>query len=519
MKEVGGKLFLGILLLVFLSSGVFAFTKCNIVPSNECLAAADNYTVLRISALTNAHAQLPSIGTYPYVVCCPLIVENVTSNTTCSGTNEIVGLAATTNAHLERPEGTIYTVTSCFEDFKCISTTVTNCTSDYPLGVLSISSTTNAHAGGFDDYPTKICCGGTKIRASSCTLKSATWSVTDAVEGQGVRLVVTGSGSECNGRSASFNVLEKDIGSYQSVVTNPVNVAFNGATATAIWYTEYQDDGVLGGDPEYVFNVSLTKNSKIFLLSENELSVSHDAEYCATITSCEDYTNKVECESDASLCKASSTSSLPDVDCNSDAIACGCIWNNDSSSCEFGWGEIEECGNPTDGCKYGCTLCNNDFGDYCNLGSSCPSGEEPISNNNGTCEWGEGCTSSDCIDADTDSCEPGLYCLSGKCGSVFSPLALEVIGNCKITQTIEKGCEEEPVGYKIISWSGVWIGEQTGTAYSNCIKGGKTTVPCAAQVQLPFFDYIELIITVAVLGLMYFIMLHKKKHHTKKSKK
>jgi hypothetical protein len=523
MKGVG-KLFLGIFLLVFLSSGVLAFAQCNITTPSSCVVADDNYIVLRLSATTNAHSQLPSIGTYSYVVCCQLKVENVTGSTTCSGNNEIVGLSATTNAHLERPEGTAYTTTACFEDFKCISTTSTNCTNDNPLGILSISATTNAHAGAFATYPTKICCGGAKIKASACKIKSAVWSITNSIMGQGVRLVVTGSGQECNGVTVSFKVMEKDNGNYQDVVTNPVNVAFNGATATGMWFAEWQDDGLLGGDPEYVFNVSITKNQKIYMLSTNELTVTKNEEYCASITTCEDYNNKLECESDASLCRTAEASSLPEVNCDDDAIVCGCQWESETSTCSFGWGEIEDVGNPNiprengGGCNYGATLCKNATGNYCKLGSTCPTGESPASNNNGSCDWTEGCLSADCKEGEVDTCKTGLYCLEDECSTVESPIILELLGNCQIEQTIEKGCEEEPVGYKVITWTGVWTGETSGSSYERCVAGGRTTIPCAAQVQLPFFDYIELVATLVVLAIIYVALLYKKKHHHKKKK-
>jgi hypothetical protein len=255
------------------------------------------------------------------------------------------------------------------------------------------------------------------------------------------------------------------------------------------------------------------------MLSSNELSISKSADYCVSVTTCDDYLNKGECESDASLCGIAYDSSLPEVNCNSDSIFCSCTWSDSTNTCQFGWAEIEDCGTPETGCKYGCTLCKNETGNYCNIGASCPSGENPLSNNNGTCDIGEGCLSADCLDGDTDTCVYGTYCLSNKCGSVESPLVLGLLGNCQITQTIEKGCDEEPVGYKIISWTGIWTGEASGISYEKCIAGGRTTIPCAAQVQLPFFDYLQLILAVVIIAIIYFVLIRKKKQkHGKKRK-
>ncbi|MCK9568213.1 hypothetical protein M0R72_04645 [Candidatus Pacearchaeota archaeon] len=524
MKEVG-RLFLGIFLLIFLSSGIFAVGvgTCGVVSRSSCVAANGDNIVMGLSATTDAHAQLASIGTYSYVLCCNFADPIANLTCTTSPSNEIIGLSATTNAHAEVPSGTAYSFPICYRGFVCGKYTACP---DKTIEVLSLSADTNAHVGTFATYNTKICCGGISVANSLCKIKSATWSITDSIVGQGIRLVVTGSSSsDCAGVTVSFNVLEKDTGSYQKVTTNPVNVAFNGATATGMWYSEYQDDGLLGGDPEYVFNVSIVKNPKISKLSSNELSVSElsvnglDEIYCASVTTCDDYNNQLECESDASLCKVANASSLPEVDCDSDSTVCGCLWNDDTSTCGFNWGEIEDCGTPEDGCNYGCTLCKNTTGNYCNLGSTCPTGEIPTSNNNGTCDVGEGCLSEDCVDGDTDTCASVLYCLSGECSTVENPIILGLLGNCQIKQTVEKGCDEEPTGYKIITWTGTWTGEASGSSYERCVAGGKTTIPCAAQVQLPFFDYFELVATLVVLTIIYFALLYKKKNHKKKSRK
>jgi hypothetical protein len=168
-------------------------------------------------------------------------------------------------------------------------------------------------------------------------------------------------------------------------------------------------------------------------------------------------------------------------------------------------------------CDYGYTLCHKTgtSRNYCYPGDNCLSTDAPISNNNGSCDLGEGCSStSDCKDGDTDQCSNGLYCSSGKCSSLDGPTLL---GLCKITQSIDKDCNTAPVGYKTISWHGTWTGTtQTGKLHDLCITGGTVTVPCPAQVQLPFFDYLELIGSVIIIGLVYVGLIFKKKIFKKK---
>jgi hypothetical protein len=169
-----------------------------------------------------------------------------------------------------------------------------------------------------------------------------------------------------------------------------------------------------------------------------------------------------------------------------------------------------------DGCGDGYTLCNAVGLFYCYPGSKCPTGETP-GNDNGDCEFGyDGCSSSDCEDSDIDTCLQGLYCIDDKCGSVVSPVSLNLT-NCKISQTITKDCNTEPTGYKTITWKGVWTGTSTtGASYLRCITGGTDNVPCPAEIQLPFFDYMELIASFVIIAAIYVSLVVKGKLKKKK---
>lgn len=169
-------------------------------------------------------------------------------------------------------------------------------------------------------------------------------------------------------------------------------------------------------------------------------------------------------------------------------------------------------------CKYGFTLCTVSGKNYCYPGNTCPSGQIPPSNANGKCDVGEGCLSTDCKDGNQDSCVSRTYCSLGKCASIQDPIAAGSVGGCKITQTIEKNCDVEPVGYKIISWTGTWTGtiDTSNPSYQRCIAGGRATIPCPAQIQLPFFDYYELGITLGVIALIYVSLIFRRKLKRKK---
>jgi hypothetical protein len=170
----------------------------------------------------------------------------------------------------------------------------------------------------------------------------------------------------------------------------------------------------------------------------------------------------------------------------------------------------------TDGCDYGYTLCNAVGLFFCYPGDRCPTGQT-AGNNNGTCDFGyDGCSSSDCQDSDRDTCKQGLYCIRDKCSSVL-PVNNLNLSNCRITQTIEKDCNTDPIGYKTIRWSGIWMGNVTsGTAYTRCLAGGTDNVPCPAEIQLPFFDYVEMIITLVVIAGIYVSLVLKSKIKKKK---
>jgi len=518
-REVIEKIFLALIMLTFLLSGIFAAPPdvgtCSIVPRTDCDTPEEGHILMGVSSATNAHAESPDVGTYSHVLCCAF----GNGNTDCiENPNPIIKLSSATNAHGESPTENQYTTQFCYEDLICsdftdecgIGDAINN-----PISILSLSSTTNAHIGGINDYVTKICCSSSTF--AGCAITNAEWTPKTAIEGQDVHLDVVGT-LDCDGKSITLNVG----GGKEDVTIQPVSVSFVGATGSGIWKAERQTDtpiiGSCGltGTCDFYFDASLTRNPLIVRTSDApELIVNErNWEDYEDVNSCDDYDNEDDCKSD--VMNVAILSSPPEVDCESDDFACKCTWSSETSVCNFGYTEITEetCGNSVDGCNYGCTLCNNPTtGLYCHVGNSCPTGEIPTDNNDNICDVREGCLSEDCIDGDADTCAEGLYCIADKCSSVEGPTI--VAGQCLISQEILQNCDES--GEKVVRFTATWTGSETDSRRTACEeKNGEFTVKCPAQIQLPFFDYIGVIISIIIIAGIYIGLFFKNKFKKRK---
>ena len=402
-RGVIGKLFFASIILIFLSYGIFATAPasgtCAVTLRADC-SGTGNYILMGLSAATNAHGQGFPNSDYPYVLCCAFGM----GNTNCTGVppvNKVLGISSLTNAHAEAPSQTNYQFNICYEDLTCRSST-TGCNSSNEVNVINLSASTNAHLG--PGFPTAICCKSQKF-LSTCTLNSATWGQTSVKQGTGVYLNIVGSGTECSGLSLNFTIK----GGSKAVAT-PVNVAFNGATARAIWYGEWQSAGILGGDTSYQFNASLINSIPLkTIFSSNSLTVKQRTGDCAT--SCEDYTDSQECVTDSPCNVATAEGASQGVTCDGIKTICGCAWDATTSKCSFGYNTIKPgvtlpgytlCKDPTSGATYNYP------------GTSCP-GNSSASNFDGTCDNTDSCSSTDCKDGNQASCAVGSTCSGGKC--------------------------------------------------------------------------------------------------------
>lgn len=107
---------------------------------------------------------------------------------------------------------------------------------------------------------------------ASCDLTSANWSITDAVEGQQVQLIV--EGTNCAGQQINYTIWEWDptIFSPDDFITTLANT-FDRAS----WNALYTDEGGLDPNPEYYFVAYVVSNpSESITSSGGYLSVTED---------------------------------------------------------------------------------------------------------------------------------------------------------------------------------------------------------------------------------------------------
>jgi len=553
------------LFLIILSLGNISAVACSIETEDDCLYNGNN-VVMGLSDSTNAHGELADPISYDYVLCCDFGL----GYTDCSSTldditnqpiNKIIGLSSSTNAHAEIPDillsSSAYTSNDvCYDGVKDCASTAANCVAaDGEIKMdITLSSDTNAHIGGYD---TKICC---KLQ---CDLTSAYWSEngsTPIEEGTSVRegvlvdLIV--EGENCDWGEISFEVWEDDVDDDDPIIgDNPSNVGFSGNNATGTWRTEWQDDSDGDGDlPEYYFNASVIGTSET-INSQDEgselLSVTEfkPEDYCDIINYCSNYPNPGECESDAYLCKVAEASAPSEIDCGS-GYNCSCVWTE--GVCGPKWTAIGGyCGNDIinpgetcDGSDWGISLTVDDCDKFdafaggslacyaqgetneCHFDTSgCSGGNGPgpcnnsIVNSGEECDgtdWGgiTGCSNFDEFDGGTLSCSSTCMFDTSLCtgGSGDVPSA---IGSCTYDEdTTSDNCDD---GFLTYSWTATWTWDvdnpehnDPNNAAAKCV-GGEKTIPCPAQLELPFFSIYNVIAALILIVLIYAILIWKKK--------
>lgn len=165
-------------------------------------------------------------------------------------------------------------------------------------------------------------------------------------------------------------------------------------------------------------------------------------------------------------------------------------------------------------CDNGYDLCLNQQEGltYCYPGECSEVGDTPVTNNDGVCDIGDSCSSSDCSDGDTAPCSGDAQCQSGLCTAPYSE------GKC--TYTYSESGDDCSDGLLEYSWTATWESSNNDPQPDSCSDGSRV-VECPAQVQLPFFNTYSLIATVIVIALTYVIVsqLRKQKKNSKKHKK
>ncbi len=98
-----------------------------------------------------------------------------------------------------------------------------------------------------------------------CVLTSASWSVTNVMEGTLVTLNV--AGTNCAGLDLNYTIYEDEFIGRDMVTSSVVT----GLSTT--WVAQWIDDGIGQGDPEYEFDVIVVDNPSESFTSTNQLTV------------------------------------------------------------------------------------------------------------------------------------------------------------------------------------------------------------------------------------------------------
>jgi len=349
-KKVG--VLAGFLFLIILFLGVASAESCIIKPKTTC-ESEGGYAVMGLSDSTNAHGQLrDATSKYTYVLCC-----DFERSYTCTGTNTIINLSDITNAHAEIPDPTSsqYTQSVCYGNFVC--TSPASC-ADNEMGILSLSSETNAHIGGFSDYDTKICCAGIRgvkeayVDGNCKKLLEIYWAdpanpdsiiyETDVILGiTTVRMVM--KYSELIEKEVTFKIYEDDGGPlFDDKIKEIIKITDSNGNANASWTISEEDLEKAFGWNDRTFEDLENFYFKVNGITEASNDLNITVVECDLISLCMNYDNENECQRD--ICKVAANSTPEGIICGGDII-CGCSWDSSLGECGPSWeATTEPCG-------------------------------------------------------------------------------------------------------------------------------------------------------------------------------
>ncbi len=335
-------------LLILLSSGIFALNdiSCSIVPKSQC---GSSYILMGLSDLTNAHGELASQINYAYVVCC-----NFAASTQCSADNDgngipdnkILGLATDTNAHAEVPDASPpqYTASDvCFNDLSCISTT-TACGVDHPVGIASLSASTNAHIGPIDTY---ISNGGVNICCTSLTyITSAFWSKNGFTKASKIDVIpdkttiqaILKNSQLPENTNLKVEIYEDDSVFDDLVKTITTKTDVNGKFVENWIITQADlDKGKSFGETynglQFFFKIfNVNDNNKLITSSDNLGINLLDSAFCSDKFVCGDYAQTSCTNNDP--CGVAANSVPVGISCTDGTTNCFCLWDSPTSVCK-----------------------------------------------------------------------------------------------------------------------------------------------------------------------------------------
>ncbi|MFH1607837.1 MAG: hypothetical protein ABIA78_01765 [archaeon] len=394
MKQKKRGMFLSFLFLIILLIGFVSADNCSITTRASC----SDYTIMGLSALTNAHGELSSQSNYNYVLCCDF--GNGVTN--CDGANKIIGLSDVTNAHAEIPSLNNYDSDVCYSNLACASNSG-SCLPGYDIQMLSLSDDTNAHIGEFGDYPVKICCGsvcvpdctGKECGSDGCAGTCPPGCVppeTCDINGICISQQVNAYWASANNPIIAIAEIEVIPESTQvSLILRDVGLPENTPVSFEIYENDFfiDDDirvgsdaitGVVNSQGDAIEKWTITQEDldKTFDLEEfyfivngqvsGDLAMILSGGSCVNINSCLDYTEQETCEQDICVVADDSVNiNNPDITCG-DGYICECWWNISEGICSPKFTGIPgpSCGNGVinpgetcDGTEFGDLTCTD----------------------------------------------------------------------------------------------------------------------------------------------------------------
>lgn len=558
-----GLIFSILILAVFSLSFASAANECVIKTRSQCTGGGQ-FILLGLSSVDNAHAETSSSTSYSYVLCCNF--GNGIQGDECSqaGTAHIIKLSSTTNAHVEKSSGTSYPYEICYKDsgtnFACETPVSGSCSAGYNA-ILSISGATNAHIAGPDVYNQKICCnvqggisltpnaywsetaGGTQVNSTSRQVGESLYMTgrnLDVTEGEQIDLeiweddgflgddyirtittTISGGGfstawaiqqADLNAASESspyeFYFIAKHHTSGTTLKTsNIVTLTITaGAPIGAYWSNSPVGEQVnsltrnLGGDIDILGkNLGVSNGEEVDVeiyerdlppVNPNDLIRTETATvdggnistyWTVTATDLEatgEYTSPTDYSFDEFyfVIKTQSGSTIATSNDLNLTIA------GSTAECLT----IDFCSDYTD--QTNCEL------DACNAADSITQVDCSDPSIGCMCWW----------DTETGTCNDGWGITNGT-----------DTGTCQITQNTADDCSD---GFLSFTWIGTWIGAIIPEEKAKCEAGGSETIPCPAQIQLPFFS-LGNVIAIILLAIIIYIIISMRKTHKKKRKK
>lgn len=190
----------------------------------------DDDKIMKLFYPTNSHGALWSDTIYPIDICYSSIFGSVYTGENphaCTGSNKVLGLSFTTNAHVEIPSLNNYLTPVCYGDLICRNVT-TACAIDERI-VVRLYQSSNSHISNASTstYPISICCkaGGVVIPPANAYWANKIGNpITEAQKGDTVLMIFENTGFP-TGTELIFEIYEDDI-----LFNDPIRVGGNAIT-------------------------------------------------------------------------------------------------------------------------------------------------------------------------------------------------------------------------------------------------------------------------------------------------